>query len=178
MEAYKEQRSEEWLNFRKDKIGGSDAPIVLGLSPWKTALQLWEEKKGIRGSNYVSEAMKRGIEQESLALKYVQDSVGISFVPDVRIYKNNPKIIASFDGINEEQKIICECKCSKRYYKMASEGNVYPDTYCQVQHQLLVADLQDALLCCFESLLLSRPWRPPRQSCTHTLFRYQCLQQV
>ena len=108
MEAYKEQRSEEWLNFRKDKIGGSDAPIVMGISPWMSPKQLWEEKKGIRSSRTMTEAMKRGVEQESQAIKYIEKLTGISFKPDVKIYKGNQKIIASLDGINEEKKVICE----------------------------------------------------------------------
>jgi len=31
---------------RKGFIGGSDAPIILGLSPWKSPYQLWLEKIG------------------------------------------------------------------------------------------------------------------------------------
>lgn len=38
---------ERWLRSRKKGIGASDAPIVLGLSPWKTALELWAEKRGL-----------------------------------------------------------------------------------------------------------------------------------
>jgi len=35
---------EEWLAERKTGIGGSDAAVVLGLSPYKTARELWREK--------------------------------------------------------------------------------------------------------------------------------------
>ena len=34
---------EAMLEERKHGIGGSDIASVLGLSPWKTPLQLWEE---------------------------------------------------------------------------------------------------------------------------------------
>lgn len=37
----------EWLKARQKGIGGSDAASVLGISPWKTNVQLWEEKTGI-----------------------------------------------------------------------------------------------------------------------------------
>ena len=34
----------EWLQVRRSGIGGSDAAAALGLSPWKSPLELWEEK--------------------------------------------------------------------------------------------------------------------------------------
>ena len=38
------QQSEEWLEFRRSRIGASDAPIIMGVSPWKTHYKLWVEK--------------------------------------------------------------------------------------------------------------------------------------
>lgn len=37
----------EWLEFRQTGIGATDAPVILGLSPWKSALQLYAEKLGL-----------------------------------------------------------------------------------------------------------------------------------
>lgn len=37
---------EQWLKERKKGIGASDAAAILGLSPYKTNVQLWEEKTG------------------------------------------------------------------------------------------------------------------------------------
>lgn len=36
--------TEEWLEGRYQGIGGSEAGIVLGLNPWKSRLELWDEK--------------------------------------------------------------------------------------------------------------------------------------
>ena len=36
----------EWLKERTKGIGGSDVATVLGLNPYKTPLELWEEKTG------------------------------------------------------------------------------------------------------------------------------------
>lgn len=36
--------TEEWLEGRLFGIGGSEAGIVLGLNPWKSRLELWDEK--------------------------------------------------------------------------------------------------------------------------------------
>lgn len=40
------QNTQEWEKFRLQKIGASDAPIIMGVSPWKTPFQLWLEKTG------------------------------------------------------------------------------------------------------------------------------------
>lgn len=40
--------SSEWFEFRKTGLGGSDAAAVLGLSPYKTNVEVWEEKVGLR----------------------------------------------------------------------------------------------------------------------------------
>lgn len=35
---------EQWLQVRKTGIGGSDAAVILGISPFKSPLELWNEK--------------------------------------------------------------------------------------------------------------------------------------
>ena len=34
----------EWLEQRKKGIGGSEASMVMGINPWKSKLELWNEK--------------------------------------------------------------------------------------------------------------------------------------
>ncbi len=38
---------EEWLEFRRRGIGGSDAAAVMGISPFRTARDLYYDKLGI-----------------------------------------------------------------------------------------------------------------------------------
>lgn len=40
------QTDEEWREFRKQGIGGSEAGICLGVNPWRSPLELWLEKTG------------------------------------------------------------------------------------------------------------------------------------
>ena len=35
---------EEWLELRKNGIGGSDAAVVCGISRYKSPVELWMEK--------------------------------------------------------------------------------------------------------------------------------------
>ena len=46
---------EEWLKQRNNGIGSSDVAAVLGLSPYKSNVDLWEEKVGIRTPADISE---------------------------------------------------------------------------------------------------------------------------
>ena len=38
---------EEWKEIRRQGLGGSDAGIVMGHSPWSSRLNLWKEKRGL-----------------------------------------------------------------------------------------------------------------------------------
>lgn len=150
MEDYKSQRSVAWHEFRKNKIGGSDAAAVMGLSPWKTSKQLWEERKGLRVPFSGSKASERGIELEPHALKFAERETGLSFSADVLQHPVHDRIIASLDGIDRDKKVICECKASQRFYDMAETGEVFPDVMCQIQHQLFVSRFEKAILCCYD----------------------------
>ena len=45
----------DWLEFRKTGLGGSDAAAILGLSPFKTNVEVWEEKVGLRDPEDISD---------------------------------------------------------------------------------------------------------------------------
>ena len=40
-------RRRQWLAERVTGVGGSDAAVVLGMSPWKSRYELWAEKSGM-----------------------------------------------------------------------------------------------------------------------------------
>ena len=42
----KDLTREEWLELRRNGIGGSDASVVMGKNPWRSIQQLWEDKTG------------------------------------------------------------------------------------------------------------------------------------
>jgi putative phage-type endonuclease len=57
---------QEWLKARQKGIGGSDAAAVLGINPYKTNIELWEEKTGRREPEDISGKayVKYGVEAE------------------------------------------------------------------------------------------------------------------
>lgn len=67
----------EWIKARGTGIGSSDAPVILGLSKWKSPVSLYYEKRGLReptrGEN---EYMEWGLELEPAIIKGYQRVTG------------------------------------------------------------------------------------------------------
>lgn len=62
---------EKWLNSRLKGIGGSDASAVVGYSPYKSNVDLWEEKTSIKQPEDISnrDYVKYGHDAEPLLVK-------------------------------------------------------------------------------------------------------------
>jgi len=131
-----------WLEWRRSGIGSSDAPIIMGVSPWRTPLELWEEK--VFGYKEMKEnpAMTRGKELEEVARRDFELLMDISLFPSNIVHEEHEWIRASLDGIDIDGKVMVEIKWPNREdHELAKNGNV-PEKYTpQVQHQLFVKNL-------------------------------------
>lgn len=133
------QGSTEWKEFRRFRIGASMAATILGINPWETQLQLWENI--INGNEKIAtEAMQRGSQMESLALKdfnnSIQNKEDKPMVPTVVQSDDYDWLIASLDGFDGTLSV--EIKCGEATYEEAIRGKI-PDYYfAQLQHQMMV----------------------------------------
>lgn len=145
MTTHIKQNTPEWLQLRKTKIGASDSSIILGINPWKTAHQLWEEKLDIVPQPPMTSAMLRGHELEPIVREYFMVNMGKEVSPSVCFHPEYPWMMASLDGINHEEEFILEIKCGgQRLHDQARIG-VIPEYYmCQMQHQLAVTGFSKA----------------------------------
>ena len=50
----------EWLKYRKGGIGGSDAGAICGLNPYRTAIQVYNDKRTDEIEEFDNEAMREG----------------------------------------------------------------------------------------------------------------------
>jgi putative phage-type endonuclease len=143
-----EQGSELWLELRKTKITATDATTIMGVSPWTTPLELWEQKLDIREPTPINGAMKRGMLLEPKARGLFEKKTGILMVPEVRI-KNF--MMASLDGISMDGKEIVEIKCtSKKNHDLAKANKIPPYYYPQVQHQIECVGVDRCHYCSFD----------------------------
>jgi putative phage-type endonuclease len=137
-----QQNTPEWLEFRKNKIGASDAPIIMGLSPWKTRYRLWQEKLGLIETEAMNCSMKRGHDLEEMAREKYEEVTGNIILPEVGIHKDYEWMMASLDGISIERDIIVEIKCPGHTdHEVALNGSIPEKYWPQLQHQLAVYDL-------------------------------------
>lgn len=133
------QGTHEWLELRKTMIGASDAPILMGESPWKTPFDLWQEKMGIVINDYKSPAMDRGINLEPTARECYEMIKGIKVYPTVVFHPDYEFMMASMDGLSLDGQIAVEIKCpGYEDHNLAIQGIVPKKYRAQLQHQLAV----------------------------------------
>lgn len=131
------QGSVAWLAHRRDHIGASDAPIIMGESPWKTPYQLWLDKQGLSLPQEMTPAMQRGVDLEPEARAAFENEVGVSVFPQVIYHPEISFMMASMDGMSLDGSLTVEIKCpGKKAHALAMEG-VIPAYYeGQLQHQM------------------------------------------
>lgn len=148
----------EWLEARKNRIGGSDAACIVGMNPYRSNVELWEIKTGQVEAEDISDKpyVKYGSEAEQhlrelFKLDFPQYKV--SYVED-NMWLNDkyPFAHASLDGwLEDEQgrKGILEIKTTNILQSMQKEKwkNRIPDNYyIQVLHYLMVTEFDFAVL--------------------------------
>jgi len=133
-----EMSHDDWLIWRNCGLGGSDAPAIMGVSPWATPYQKWEEK--VFGKKPEDNASKKfGRDTEKASRMEYEDLVGLKMDPCNVENAEHPWLRASLDGIDPKNETIVEIKKSNREdHATACRGKV-PDKYFpQCQHILLV----------------------------------------
>lgn len=158
---------DEWLKLRLSQgIGGSEAAACVGLSPWKTPLELWKEKTGVISEKDLSdkESVSRGVRLEP-ALRELYRALHPEY--NVEYYKydllfqsERPWLFATLDGeiVTEDgTRGILEIKTSEpaNAAKWQEWADGIPQHYyCQCLHQLLATGYAFAVL--FAALIDAR----------------------
>lgn len=155
-----ENQRKNWLEERKKGIGASDAASVVGLNPYKTNVQLWEEKTGLQQAEDISDKpyVKYGTEAEKhlralFQLDFPEYEVAYDQYARIANLKNYPFLFATLDGVLTEKqtgkKGILEIKTTEilNSMQLLKWKNRIPDNYyIQVLHQLLVTGYDFVIL--------------------------------
>lgn len=142
---------DEWIKARLSGIGASEAAAVVGMSPYKSNAELWEEKTGRRVAEDISDKpyVKYGKEAEKhlralFALDYPQYQVDYDEFGMIRNNPDFPFAFATLDGDLTERKTgrkgVLEIKTTE--IMRSSQWDEWNDRipqhyYIQVIHQLL-----------------------------------------
>lgn len=124
---------------RKTFIGASDVPIIMGVSPWKSPLALWEEKIGISQDRTDNHHVRRGKEYESCALNKFEELVPGVFMPCFKRDERVSWMAANLDGYDMASHTLVEIKCPSptSFAKIVSEDDIptmYQYQMCWQKH--------------------------------------------
>ena len=134
---------EEWLRWRTNGIGGSDASVIFGTNPYRSIFHLWMEKTG------QSEPEERGTEYthfgtilESVVKQEFIRRTGLKVRAKRALLQSDeyPFMLADLDGVIYEDGMmnIFEAKTASEYKRDIWEEGVPEEYVLQVQHYMSV----------------------------------------
>lgn len=151
---------EQWLEYRRRGIGGSDVASLIGISPFSTARDLYYDKLNVASvetdeSNWV--ALEMGHLLEDLVARIFQRKTGFDIyqVKKMFYHPKCPFMIADVDyfvNCLNGSKAILEIKTTNynardNWWKDGEE--VVPDYYeSQGRHYMAVMDIDQVYFCC------------------------------
>jgi putative phage-type endonuclease len=136
------QGSQEWLEWRLQGIGSSDAPVIMGVSPLSTPYALYLQKRGLMSPPPDNPAMARGRKLEPIARACYEKETGNIMVPLIAECTTHPFMRASYDGVAPTFDLALEVKCpGEKAHQMALAGIVPPFYMDQIQQQIHIAGI-------------------------------------
>ena len=133
----------EWLEYRKQGIGGSDAAAVCGISRYKSPVELWMEKTDQLPHQEAGESAYWGTQLEALVRTEFSKRTGIEVRTVNQILQSEEHLfmLANLDGVCHHPDFgICgfEAKTASAYKAQEWEDSI-PDEYqLQIQHYMAV----------------------------------------
>lgn len=144
----KAMSKQEWLDYRKKGIGGSDVSIICGVNKYKSALELWMEKRGYTEPTEAGEAAYWGTIMEPIIREEFTKRTGIK-VDIVNSMLKHPKydfMLANVDGVIEG-KYIFEAKTASSFKQDQWKNDEIPQEYMlQIQHYMAVTGYEKAYI--------------------------------
>jgi len=142
-----EQNTEEWLKQRNRVIGGSDVPIIMGQSKYKTTHKLWEQKLGLAPRDEDNYIFRKGHIFEDKARAIYELTFDVDIPPKV-VKKDDPKFPwaqVSLDGLNLERALAVEIKyVGESPFEDVLLRNIIPaNHYPQLQYQMFVTGFEE-----------------------------------
>ena len=142
-----EMTYEEWKAARMKGIGGSDAAAAIGVSRWKSPLQLYLEKSGEIEQPEAGEAAYWGNVLESVVADEFTKRTGkkVQRVNRILIHPEHQFMIANIDRRVVGENAILECKTTSAWNSKEWWDGEIPEEYIiQVTHYLAVTGAEKA----------------------------------
>ena len=134
---------EEWLKYRKRGIGGSDAGAVCGLNPYRTAMQVYQDKVTEASEDIDNEAMRQGREFEDYVARRFVEAAGKKVRRANAMFydEEHPFMLADVDRMVVGENAGLECKTASPYMADKWEDGKIPLSYqIQCYHYMSVCN--------------------------------------
>lgn len=141
----------DWLEYRKNGIGGSDASVVCGINRYKSPMELWMEKTNRLTPQEAGESAYWGTQLEGIVRSEFTKRTGIEvkLVKQILQSEEYPFMQANLDGICTDPnygECIFEAKTASAY-KAGEWENSVPDEYMlQIQHYMAITGFKAAYI--------------------------------
>lgn len=132
---------EEWLEYRRKGIGGSDAASVCGFNPYKSLIELWADKTGRIPEQEDNEAMRTGRDLEEYVASRFCEATGKKVRRRNAIFQHDKYdfITANIDREIVGENAGLECKTTSAFTKSDFENGEIPLYYLvQCRHYMNV----------------------------------------
>lgn len=141
---------DEWLQIRKQYIGGSDAGAIIGLNPYSSAFAVWAEKTGTLPGFEGNITTKVGAYLETLVARLFEEETGkrVRRCNFTLVNEDYPWACANIDRAVVGEDAILEIKTTNSYVNVKKfRSGEYPEQwYAQMTHYLAVTGAKRAYL--------------------------------
>lgn len=141
-----EQGTPLWLEWRKDKITSTDAPVLLGFTNYSTIERLWKEKSSeTLVSIKDNKAMRQGRDLEPVARKMLEAVLDMALPPATIASNEIEWAASSLDCWNPEFRVGGELKCPSNIdiHDLAVGKSVPLHFMPQIQWQMFCAEVDE-----------------------------------
>lgn len=139
--ATKDMDHEEWLEWRRKGIGGSDAAAILGLDRYRSAFDVYAEKVGLKSEEPDNEAMRQGRDLEDYVARRFEEVAGKKVRRRNQMFQHPdyPWLIGNIDRWVVGEKAGLECKTTSVLNRARFAQGEYPaNYYVQCVHYMAV----------------------------------------
>jgi len=148
--------TQEWVDNRKDYIGGSDVSSILQENPYSTPLQVWMRKKGLLAPIDSSPIMDFGHYFEPILAAHFEEVTGLKTRQVNKTYqdKTHSFLRANIDRMvlaqGSEPTAVLELKTTTSQRLKSLDGGIAKEWFLQVQHYLGITGYEKAYLQIYE----------------------------
>jgi len=132
---------EQWLELRRQGIGGSDAAAIVGLDRYRSAFDVYAEKIGLKPEQPDNEAMRQGRDLEQYVAERFMEATGkkVRRRNAMLQHPEHPFMLANIDRWVIGENAGLECKTTSVLNRTKfSQGEFPPNYYVQCMHYMAV----------------------------------------